>query len=154
MRLREGQPTAGLRAFVRALLDAGADLVVGTGNPTMAAVERVTSPRGEAVVAWSLGTLVSGQGLGWHLGTAPAQVTASPYVYDPRLRDAVALHCRFDLSDASTVRVTGLTANALWTTLADGSPRAQLLRDADPRVIAPRQQAIATALGPAVRVRP
>lgn len=154
MRLREGRPTDAPRALVRALVDAGADLVAGTGNPAMALVERMPSPRGEAVVAWSLGTMVSGQGLGWHLGTSPAQVAASPYVYDPHLRDAVVLHCRFDLSEPSSVRVTGLTANALWTTLEGGSPRAVLLRNADPRVVAPRQQAVSAALGPAVRVRP
>jgi len=154
MRLREGHPTDAPRALVRALVDAGADLVVGTGNPTMAPVERMTSPRGEAVVAWSLGSLLSGQGLGWHLGTTPAQIAANPYVYDPHLRDGVVLHTRFDVSDPAAVRVTGLTANAVWTTLEGGAPRVVLLRNADPRVTSPRVAAVAAALGAAVRVRP
>ena len=72
---------------------------------------------------------------------------------ESRLRLCALLRER-ELSVGDLVRVTGLTANALWTTLEGGSPRAVLLRNADTRVVAPRQQAVSAALGPAVRVRP
>lgn len=142
------------RTLAASLVGAGADLVVGFGQPTLGPVVRVPSPRGEALVAYSMGTLLSHYGQAWHRGTTPAQIAQSPWVYDPGYRDGVMLHVSFDLSDAPRVRVSRVIANAVWTSHLEGQIRVVPMRGVDERVSTDRMRAISAALGSAVRVRP
>ncbi len=153
---RDGLPPAGSsrRALVDRLLEAGADLVLVTGPERVGPVERRTTPRGDAAVAWSLGSVLSGLGAGWHPGVSAAAVAANPWVYDPSLRDGVVLHATFDTSTAGHVTLTGLTANALWMSRADDVLRVVPLRTMEPVHRDERLTALRSALGPAVRLRP
>ncbi|MFO0628361.1 MAG: CapA family protein [Polyangiales bacterium] len=153
-RERYAPVAAAQRELATRLVAAGADLVVGFGQPTLGAVQRVPSPRGEAVVAWSPGTLLSHFGSAWHRGVTPAQIQQSPWVYDPGYRDGVMLHVSFDLRDAPNLRVSRLSANAVWTSHLEGQLRVVPMRTVDERVSNERLSAIRTALGAAVRVRP
>ncbi|MBL8601340.1 MAG: CapA family protein [Myxococcales bacterium] len=152
------EPVAGpgspRRALVDRLVTAGADLVLVVGPERVGPVERRSSPRGEALVAWSLGSLVSAHGGGWHLGVTPAAIAANPWVYDPSFRDGVVLHTTFDLSDPSRLTLSGVVANAVWSLRDNDAVQAVALRSVDPRVRAERLAALSAALGPAVRVRP
>lgn len=151
---RPGPETAARRALGQQLIDAGADLVVGSGTNALEPVERVTSPRGDAVIAWSLGLLVGSWGSGWHLGLDPAVIARTPWVYDPTPRDGALLHVTFDLSDPSHVRVAPLVANAIWTVFPDDTVRVMPMRAVDERVRVLRMDAIGDALGTEVRLRP
>lgn len=153
-RERNAAVTEGQRALARQMIDAGADVIAGFGQPTLGAVTRTTSPRGEAVIAWSLGTLVSHYGAAWHLGTPAAQIARSPWVYDPAYRDGVMLHVSFDLSAPPAVRVSRLSANAIWTSHLEDEIRVVPMRGVDERVSTERMRAIGAALGSAVRLRP
>jgi len=146
--------TTAQRDLATQLVEAGADLVVGFGQPTLAQVSRMRSPRGEAVVAYSLGTLLSHFGQAWHRGVTAAQIAQNPWVYDPGYRDGVMLHVSFDLREAPNVRVSRLTANAVWTSHLQGELRVVPMRTVDERVSTERLAAIRAALGDAVRVRP
>jgi poly-gamma-glutamate synthesis protein (capsule biosynthesis protein) len=146
--------TEAQRALALRLVEAGADLVAGFGQPTVGAVSRVPSPRGEAVIAYSLGTLLSHYGQAWHRGTTAAQIAQSPWVYDPGYRDGVMLHVSFDLSAPPAVRVSRLSANAVWTSHLDEEIRVVPMRGVDERVATERMRVIGAALGPAVRLRP
>lgn len=144
-------PTAAQRAIARLWVDAGADLIVGTGPHVLQRVERMRSPRGDAVVAWSMGNLVSNQGAGYREGAIPAprnDPSATPFA-----RDGALLRVTVERV-GRTVGLRGLEAVPLWTDHAgDGSVRASLLRDAPPSLRAERRRAIARALGPAVTLR-
>ena len=153
-RERYAAVTTAQRDLATQLVAAGADVVVGFGQPTLGPVQRVRSPRGEAVVAYSLGTLLSHFGQAWHRGVTAAQITQSPWVYDPGYRDGVMLHVSLDLSEAPNVRVSRLTANAVWTSHLEGQIRVVPMRTVDERVATERLAAMRTALGAEVRVRP
>lgn len=153
-RERNAPVTTAQRELAIRLVAAGADLVVGFGQPTLGPVSRLPSPRGEAVVAYSLGTLLSHFGQAWHRGVTAAQITQSPWVYDPGYRDGVMLHVSFDLREAPNVRVSRLSANAVWTSHLEGQLRVVPMRTVDERVSTERLAAIRAALGSAVRVRP
>lgn len=139
-------PTAAQRHLARAWVDAGADVIVGTGPHVLQRVERVTSPRGEAVVAWSLGNLVSNQGsLHAPGGASRADPERCPFARDGALlRVTVA-------REGDRIRVRALEAVPLWTENdRAGVVRSSPLRDAPASVRAERRPAIAAALGPAV----
>lgn len=145
-------PTATQRALARRWVDAGADLIVGTGPHVLQRVERMGSPRGDAVVAWSLGNLVSNQGSRYREGAAtPSRNDAAA---SPRARDGALLRVSFERGADRSVRVRGLEAVPLWTEHGDGGcVRAAPLRDASATVRAGRRAAIARALGRAVTLR-
>lgn len=153
-RERSAGVTEAQRALARQMIEAGADVIAGFGQPTLGPVARMTSPRGEAVVAWSLGTLISHYGAGWHLGTDAARIAQSPWVFDPAFRDGVMLHVTMDLSEPPAVRVARLSANAIWTSHLEDEIRAVPMRGVDERVSSERMRAIGAALGSAVRLRP
>ncbi len=144
----------GDRALARRMVDAGADLVLGTGTGLLQRVDRMDSPRGHALVAFSLGTLVSAHGNGYRVGMTRAAIAANPILNDPAVRDGVLLHATFDLSTPDTIRISSAIANAVWTTHADEEFRVIPLRGTDERIRSERLRAVAQALGPAVRVRP
>jgi poly-gamma-glutamate synthesis protein (capsule biosynthesis protein) len=142
------------RGWVTAALEAGADVVVCHGRDRLGPVERVSTPRGEGVIAWSLGALVSSHGGGWHVGIGPSSVAQNPWVYDPSLRESALLHVTFGLGDDGRLAVTGLYANVLWLSHQGGELQVVPLRSVDERVRALRLSSAQTALGGQVRVRP
>lgn len=141
------------RALARQLVEAGADVVVGTGMVTQGRVERVTSPRGDAVIAWSMGSLLSNYGAQWRGLNNPSPAIERLLV-DPATRDVALMRAQFERLDDGRLSLVTLTANALWMQHGEDGVRVVPLRgvtDTDLRRL--RARAVAEALGPAVRVR-
>lgn len=151
-------PHPAQRALARRLVDAGADLIVGHGPHVLQEVERLESARGDAVVAYSLGNLVSNQGLRYRVGRRVPD-DMHPAVVLPTTRDGVWLRARFAL-DGDRLRVDALEGVPLWTENNYLSVATRLARRLDVRVRAlastddavrtERRAVIARALGPAV----
>ncbi|HJL16389.1 MAG TPA: CapA family protein [Sandaracinaceae bacterium LLY-WYZ-13_1] len=95
------------------LVEHGADLVLGHGPHVLQRVERVASPRGEAVVAYSLGNLISNQG--YHFRRDRRDRSVQLPLREPATRDGVWLRVALDVPEPGRVRVGGLEAVPLWT---------------------------------------
>ncbi|MCB9595414.1 MAG: CapA family protein [Sandaracinaceae bacterium] len=152
------QPLLTQRRRARLLVDAGADLIIGHGPHVLQEVERMESPRGEAVVAYSLGNLVSNQALRYWVGRrVPPDL--HPAVIRPTLRDGAWLRTRFVVEDGR-VRVERLEAVPLWTEnnyIEVANRQADVLdvhvaalSEASEAVQAERRPVIEASLGPAV----
>jgi poly-gamma-glutamate synthesis protein (capsule biosynthesis protein) len=150
------------RTLARRLVDAGADVILGTGPHLLHPVERWPSPRGEAVVAWSLGNLISGMGMRWRPGYH-AQPDVDVVSELAELRDAAVLHVEVEVSAGGAVRVLSLRATPLWTAnnwldRHEAGFRHDIrvvpLSDVPAPLRALRLPAIAAALGPEVFVGP
>lgn len=149
------------RRLARRLIDAGADVLLGAGPHLLHPVDQLPSPRGEAVVAWSLGNLISGMGMRWRPGfRAPPEM--HPVSVLPGTRDAAVVHITIELDPEGQVSVGDLRATALWTTnnwLDRGGDepwrhdiRVIPLTEAAEPTRAARLPAIRQALGPEVTV--
>lgn len=141
-------------------VEAGVDFVVGTGPHVLHGVERLQSPRGEALIAYSLGNLISNQGQRWEPGRRISQA-AHAAVRIPDTRDGVLLRATFVKDDDQlrlepVVGVPLFTENNFWTWWRSRSEghdiRVVPLRDASLAVQQSRFPAIRDALGPSVRV--
>ncbi len=64
-------PTPRQRRWAAGMIEAGADMVLGTGPHVLHPIEWTSSPRGDALIAWSLGNVLSNQGNRWRLGHPP-----------------------------------------------------------------------------------
>ena len=106
-------PRIAQRERARLLVDAGADVIIGHGPHVLQEVERMESPRGDAVVAYSLGNLVSNQGLRYWAGRRIPE-NMHPAVVLPTVRDGAWLRARFVVSEDG-LRIDSLTAVPLWT---------------------------------------
>jgi poly-gamma-glutamate synthesis protein (capsule biosynthesis protein) len=150
------------RALARTWVEAGADLIVGTGPHVLQEVERIPSPRGEAVIAYSLGNLLSNQGQRWILGRRfPASV--HPALKLAETRDGLLLRTRFSI-EGERVRLEALEGVALWTVndfwerarRREREPtydiRIQPLAQVDEPVRSDRLAAIRRAVGDAVTI--
>lgn len=150
------------RALARTWVEAGADLIVGTGPHVLQEVERIPSPRGEAVIAYSLGNLLSNQGQRWILGRRfPASV--HPALKLAETRDGLLLRTRFSI-EGERVRLEALEGVALWTVndfwerarRRERDPtydiRVQPLAQVDEPVRSDRLAAIRRAVGDAVTI--
>ena len=137
------------RALADRLVAAGADVVAGTGPFVLQPVERVSSTRGDAVVAYSLGNFVSDQASRYHAGMHVAAPSS-----DPRMRDGALLRITFELPESAPIRVLSMGAQGLWTDHDGDDIRVLPLRGVDEEIRSDRLRAITEALGAAVRVRP
>jgi len=156
-------PFRGQRRSAHALVEHGADLVLGHGPHILQEVERLESPRGDAVIAYSLGNLVSNQGLRYFIGRRRLPDTLHPAVILPTTRDGVWLRTGFALEEGR-LRVTSLEAIPLWTEnnfLRWAQREAEALdihvgplRAFDAAAQRERQPIIRGALGDAVQLRP
>jgi len=155
-------PRLAQRARARFLVDAGADLILGHGPHVLQEVDRIASPRGEAIVAYSMGNLVSNQALRYRIGRSiPGDM--HPAVVLPTLRDGAWLRVRFS-TEGEALRVERLEAVPLWTfnnyidvalhRQARLDVRVGPLRSMDEAVRAERRPVIEAALGPAVTLLP
>jgi poly-gamma-glutamate synthesis protein (capsule biosynthesis protein) len=155
-------PRGDLRRLADELIEAGADVVLGSGPHVLHAVERRASARGDAVVAYSLGNFVSGMGRAYRVGHPPRSVRHAANEV-PEALDAVMLEVSL-ARVADRVRVAPLRATPLFTEnnwLAhreSGGDLPHLIRvrpltDMPPDVQAERAPIIARALGPEVTLR-
>lgn len=154
------RPMIAQRELARWLVQHGADVILGHGAHVLQEVERLESPRGDAVCAYSLGNLVSNQGLRWAPGRRQPE-GVHPAVARPETRDGAWLRARFVL-DGERLRIEALEAVPLWThnnylrVARREEPRLDIrvrpLRAAEDAVREERRPVIERALGPAVRL--
>lgn len=152
---RAANANANQRALARRFIDAGADLVLGAGPSVLQTVERTTSPRGDAVIAYSLGNLISNFGSAWHSGL-PARAADDPLgiMYDPRTRDGALLRVQFEVAEGGQLSLVSMSAVATWNVNFSSDMHVTPMRHADDRIARERMPAITAALGQSVRVRP
>lgn len=154
------EPLLVQRELARWLVEAGADVIVGHGAHVLQEVERLESARGDAVCAYSLGNLVSNQGLRYTPGhSVPEDV--HPAVVRPESRDGAWLRVRFVL-EGERLRIDALEAVPLWThnnylrvarRLEERLDiRVRPLRAVDAATQQERRPAVERALGAAVRL--
>lgn len=141
------------RQLARQLVEAGADVVVGSGMVAQGAVEKVTSPRGDALIVWSIGSLLSGYGAQWRGLRNPPPAGADRLMWDASTRDALLLRAQFDLGDPAHLSLVTLTANALWMQRSEGVRVVPLREVMDIDLREARARAVAQAVGPDVRIR-
>lgn len=101
------------RSAAAYLVRHGADVVLGHGPHVLQTVERVESPRGQALVAYSLGNLVSNQGYLYRRGHR--ERGAEVPLREPATRDGVWLRVAVDVVGPGVVRVGSVEAVPLWT---------------------------------------
>ena len=101
------------RSAAEYLIRHGADVVLGHGPHVLQPVERVSSPRGEALVAYSLGNLVSNQGYLYRRGRRERGVELP--LREPATRDGVWLRVAVDVVAPGQVRIGGVEGVPLWT---------------------------------------
>ncbi|MCB9597009.1 MAG: CapA family protein [Sandaracinaceae bacterium] len=147
------------RRLARRLVAWGADVILGTGPHVLHEVERLESPRGEAVVAYSLGNVASGMGRTYVVGHPPHGFI-HPANVTPEARDGVVLRIRVR-SEGGVIAIRDLSAVPLWTDnnwLAhrrDGVPhrvRVVPLAAVEEALREERFPLVARALGEAVRL--
>src|SRR5690606_23132642 len=100
------------RRAAASLVRWGADLVLGHGPHVLQRVERVESPRGEALVVYSLGNLISNQGYRYRLGRRERGVERP--LREPATRDGVWLRTRIAVV-GGRVTFPSVEAIPLWT---------------------------------------
>ena len=153
------EPLAAHRALARRLVEQGADLILGHGPHVLHEVERLESPRGDAVCAYSLGNLVSNQGARYRAGGRTPE-GLNPAASLAESRDAVWLRARVVL-EGDRLRIEALEAVPLWThnnrdaAVVGAEPvdiRVRPLRAVDEAVREERGPIIARTLGEAVTI--
>lgn len=154
------EPSSHQRELARRLVEAGADAILGHGPHVLQEVERVPSPRGEAVVAYSLGNLLSNQGMRHRHGHRPSPRAHRATVM-PETRDGAWLELELRRS-GDRVSVASLAAVPLFTRNnfldiesvaappTDDIAIALLDEHPDAELRAARRTIIASTLGPAV----
>ncbi len=137
----------------------GADVVLGHGPHVLQRVERVPSPRGEAVVVYSLGNLISNQGYHFRRGRRDRGVEVP--LREPATRDGVWLRVAVEVGARVVVR--SVEAIPLWThnNYWDEERRRAEQPDirvlplwgvSDEELVSERRRAIGQVLGDAVRL--
>ena len=156
-------PLASQRSLARRMVDAGADLILGTGPHVLQQVERLESPRGQALVAYSLGNLISNQGLRYQPGHR-IRADEHPVAITPGTRDAVLLAAKISSPEAGRVEIESVEATVFWVEnnfwerrLSDEVPvdiHLSRLRDVDEALRTERLAAVGETLGSAVVLVP
>ena len=152
------RPAPEQRRLARRLVEAGADVILGTGPHILHEVERLSSDRGDALVAYSLGNLISPQGYLYRT-RSKRSAAGHPAAVDPRSREGVVLKAEVILSATGSISIPTTRAFPLWTSNNYLAVVGQGVAH-DIRVIplaaasapARRWSAMADALGPAVRL--
>lgn len=157
------RPSHWQRRMARRWIDAGVDVILGTGPHVLQEVEILESPRGQAVVAYSLGNAVSNQGQRYRVGRRP-NPRVHPALMIPGTRDAVMLRVQMAAPAEGRVTVASLEATPLWTDNnfwrrhareeSEWDVRVRRLAAMDDPTQTERLPAIQAALGDAVRVVP
>jgi poly-gamma-glutamate synthesis protein (capsule biosynthesis protein) len=149
------ETSASQRRLARRLIDAGADVILGTGPHVLQAVEHLRSARGDALVAYSLGNLASGMGRAYRLGVEPEHFI-HPANVRAEARDGVVLRLRvrFDPITIETEAVLLFTENDWLTHREHPTLRVQTLADVALEVCEDRLPSMRAALGAIVPTIP
>jgi hypothetical protein len=107
MRVRDRE-----RTRARELIEMGADVILGAGPHVLHSIEVARSPRGEALIAYSLGNAASGMGRTYRIGQTPNE-GIHPANVRPEARDGIVLHASIEVGGSIAIR--DLYADALWT---------------------------------------
>lgn len=154
-------PTGAQRRRAAFLVEHGVDVILGHGPHILQEVARLPSPRGEALCAYSLGNLVSNQGLRYRAGHGPIP-GAHPATWLPTSRDGAWLRVpirvqggRIRLGDVEAVPL--FTFNNFWAMErhAEREPDIRIQRLAavdDVPLREERRPIIAATLGSTVRL--
>jgi poly-gamma-glutamate synthesis protein (capsule biosynthesis protein) len=158
-----GRPVQAQRQLARRMIDAGADVIVGTGPHVLQEVARLPSPRGEALVAYSLGNLVSNQGLRYKVGDRVRR-DDHPVAMTPGTRDVVLLAVKVASPSPGRVEIQSVDATVFWIAnnfwerrLDESVPvdiRLLRLRDVDEALRTERLRIVGETLGPEVTLVP
>ncbi len=153
------RPNGAQRRRAAFLVEHGADVILGHGPHVLHEVARLPSPRGDAICAYSLGNLLSNQGLRHRVGRGPIP-GAHPATWLPTTRDGAWLRIELQAADGRVTlgRVEAVplfTANNFWDTVADRRLAPDiavqpLALAPDPALQAERRPIIAATLGPVV----
>lgn len=141
----------------RELVEDGADVVLGHGPHRLQPVVRLSSPRGDALVAYSLGNLLSNMGYRYRRGMRLDRMT-HPSNGHPGNRDGVLLQLELRVPSPGRVALGPVAGVPLWTdnVPAGGQRDVQVLPLAE--VPSPlreeRLEAIRAALGSEVQLAP
>jgi len=154
------EPSQRQERLARRLVALGADILFGTGPHVLQRVDRLSSPRGDALVAYSLGNLISNQGMRYRPGREPP--TSHFPMLDPASRDNVLLRVAVRIGDGARVVIERAEAVPLWTENnfwareLEETERMDIrlvaLADTPPEVGVERRAAIRNALGPVVEL--
>ncbi|MBX3273819.1 MAG: CapA family protein [Sandaracinaceae bacterium] len=101
------------RRLARRLVALGADVILGHGPHVLHEVERLPSPRGDALVAYSLGNVASGMGRTYVTGQRPRGFI-HPANVTPEARDGAVLRVRARV-EGGRITLAPPTAVPLWT---------------------------------------
>jgi poly-gamma-glutamate synthesis protein (capsule biosynthesis protein) len=153
------EPTVPQRHRAERMIAAGADVILGTGPHVLQPIELASSPRGDALVAYSLGNLASGMGRAWRVGVTPEDMIHPANVV-PEARDGVVLRIevrreREGLALAASARLL-FTEND-WLVHRESAPahlRVVPLEATAPETCRERLVSARAALGPAIPVIP
>ncbi len=155
-------PRIAQRRLARTWIDAGVDLILGTGAHVLQEVERFESERGEAVVAYSLGNLVSNQGMRYRVGRRVNEAI-HPALRIPGTRDAILLRSEV-VVEAGRIRFPHLRGvpfwvhnnfwDRVWRRASDYDIHIQRLAESPEEVRTERLAAIRETLGEHVSVEP
>jgi len=107
------EPRPWQRALARRLVEQGVDLILGTGPHILHEVEELPSPRGRAIVAYSLGNFISNQGLRYALGNPNRRMFVRA-TQDGLSRDAALLFVSFSFGPAGEIQPARVEALPLW----------------------------------------
>lgn len=146
-------PTPAQRRLAQQWVDQGVDVILGTGPHLLQRVERLRSPRGEAVVAYSLGNAISNQGYRHRVGAVVTAATIRSAIDNPMTRDVVLLRVGAEV-DRGHVRLPRIEARAFWNENRPGENELRLvrLRDVPAPLREERARALRSALGPEVTI--
>jgi poly-gamma-glutamate synthesis protein (capsule biosynthesis protein) len=148
-------PTNEQRRMARSFVQWGADVILGTGPHILQPVERLPSPRGEALCAYSLGNVISNQGYRYRGGQALNDAAMRSALDNPMTRDVILLRVHAEVANG-TVRLPTIEARAFWNENRSTNDELRLvaLRSVSPALREERLASIRRTLGPAVTVVP
>lgn len=156
-------PHRSQRSLARRLVEAGADIILGTGPHVLQAVEGLPSSRGGAIVAYSLGNVISNQGLRYTTGHR-IRDHEHPVAITPGTRDVVLLTIRARVPEPGRLELDQARAIAFWNHNNFWERRGRddvavdirlrRLRDVDEALRIERLASIRRALGEDVEVLP
>jgi poly-gamma-glutamate synthesis protein (capsule biosynthesis protein) len=132
------RPSGAQRRRAAFLVEHGADVILGHGPHVLHEVERLPSPRGDAICAYSLGNLVSNQGLRYRVGRRAA-AGAHPATWLPTSRDGAWLRVPVTVADGR-ISIGQLEAVPLFT--SNNFWRMERGEDAEPDIRVQRLSAV------------
>jgi poly-gamma-glutamate capsule biosynthesis protein CapA/YwtB (metallophosphatase superfamily) len=157
------QPLRSQRELARRMAEAGADVILGTGPHVLQEVERLQTPRGETVVAYSLGNVISNQGLRYRAGHK-ILAHEHPVAITPGTRDVVLFTAHIRAPQRGQVEIARVAAVTMWNHNnfwerrgrddVTVDIRLRRLRDLDEALREERLAAVGATLGEAVELVP